>query len=82
MSFTKNMDENIGKKISKNVSGKYSQKLIDHAKQFAADALKTASKSAIQKISVASGNLTVNKIANRIIKVSKTSQHNNSETSK
>ena len=82
MSFTKNMDENIGKKISKNVSGMYSQKLIDHAKQFAADALKTASKSAIQKISVASGNLTGNKIANRIIKVSKTSQQNNSETSK
>ena len=76
------MDENIGKKISKNVSGKYSQKLIDHAKQFAADALKTASKSAIQKISVASGNLTGNKIANRIIKFSKTSQQNNSETSK
>ena len=76
------MDENIGKKISKNVSGKYSQKLIDHANQFAADALKTASKSAIQKISVASGNLTGNKIANRIIKVSKTSQQNNSETSK
>ena len=76
------MDENIGKKISKNVSGKYSQKLIDHTKQFAADALKTASKSAIQKISVASGNLTGNKIANRIIKVSKTSQQNNSETSK
>ena len=30
--FSKNMDINIGKNISKNLSGKYSQKLLDHAK--------------------------------------------------
>ena len=29
--------------------GKYSQKLIDHAKQYATDAIKTTSKRAIQK---------------------------------
>ena len=35
---------NIGKNISKNVNGKYSQKLLDHVEQYATDALKTASK--------------------------------------
>ena len=38
------MCKNIGKNISKNWSGKYSQKLPDHAKQSVTDALKTASK--------------------------------------
>ena len=32
--------ENIGKNLSKNVSGKHSQKLLDHAKQSATNALK------------------------------------------
>ena len=40
LSFAKNM----GKKIIKNLSGKYSQKLLDYAKQSATDALKTTSK--------------------------------------
>ena len=35
-------------KNSKNLNGKYSQKPLDHAKQSAADALKTTSKGAIQ----------------------------------
>ena len=35
------MIKNIGKNISKNLSGKYRQKLIDHPKQSATDALKT-----------------------------------------
>ena len=48
MPFTKNMDKNIGKHISKNMRGKYSQK-PDHAKQLAPDALKTTSKRVIQK---------------------------------
>ena len=39
LSFARNM----GKSISKNLSSKYSQKLLDHAKQCATDALKTAS---------------------------------------
>ena len=38
------MGRNIGKDVSKNLSSKYSQKLFDHAKQTATDALKTASK--------------------------------------
>ena len=38
---------NKGKNISKNLSSKYSQKLLHHAKQSATDALKTVSKRAI-----------------------------------
>ena len=49
--YYKSTSKNIGKKISKNLSGIYSpgmlvirQKLLDNAKQFAADALITSSK--------------------------------------
>ena len=76
LSFAKNM----GRRISKNVSSKYSQKLLDHTKQSATDALKTASKKVIQKTEEATGDLIRNKIADRITKVSKTSPQNNSET--
>ena len=37
------------KNISKNLSGKHSGKLLDHAKQSVKDALKTTSKELIQK---------------------------------
>ena len=79
MSFPKNIDNN-GKDISKNLSGKYSQKLLDHDKQSAVDALKTSSKRIIQKTAEAAGDLTGNKIANIITKVSRNSLQNNSET--
>ena len=41
----------ILKNLNKNISGKYSQKLVDHAKQSftGTDALKTTSKTVIQK---------------------------------
>ena len=45
MSFGKNM----GKNISKHLSSKNIQELLDHAKQSATDALKTSSKRVIQK---------------------------------
>ena len=52
------MGKNIGKNTSKNLSGKYSpgvlaicKKLLDHVKQSATDAFKTASKRTIQKTS-------------------------------
>ena len=45
--FAKNMGRNIGKNIS-NLSSKYSQKLLNCAKQ-STDVLKTASKRAIKK---------------------------------
>ena len=47
--LTKNMSKIVGKNISKCLSGKYHQKLVDHPKQSATDALKTASKRKLQK---------------------------------
>ena len=41
-SFAKNMGKNIGKCISENLSGKCSQKVLNDAKQFPTDALKTS----------------------------------------
>ena len=74
------MSRNIGKNIIKNLSGKYSKTLFDHAKQSAGDAPKTVSKRAIQKIAEATGDLTGNKIAYKITKVSKNSPQNSSKT--
>ena len=53
LSFAKNMDKIISKKICKNLSGKYSQKLLDHDKKSATDAPKTSSKRVIQKVAEA-----------------------------
>ena len=47
------MDKIISKKICKNLSGKYSQKLLDHDKKSATDAPKTSSKRVIQKVAEA-----------------------------
>ena len=59
------MSENIDKNIKKNLSSKYGQKLLDHAKKSAADANKTSSKRVIQKTADATGGLISNKNANR-----------------
>ena len=67
----------IGKIISKNLNCKYSQKFLDHPKQSATDALKTASKRVVQKTAEGTGDLIGNKIAGRITKFSKTSPQNN-----
>ena len=61
----------IRKITSKILSGKYSQKLLDHTKNSATDALKTSSE-AIDLID--------NIIADRTMKVSKHSPPNNLET--
>ena len=71
MSFARNLGKNIGENISKNLCSKYNQKLLDHAKQSAKDVLKTNSKRVIQKRAEATGDLIDNKIADRIMKVSK-----------
>ena len=60
---------NMGKNISKNLTSKYSQTLLYHAKQSTTNVLKTASKRAIQKTAEATG-------------VLKTSPYNSSETNK
>ena len=62
------------------MSGKYSQKLLGHAKKFVTDALKTSSKQIIQKTAEGTGDLIGNKTANKITKLSKNSPQNNSET--
>ena len=80
------MSRNIGKNINKTLIGKYSQELIDPAKQSATDAFKTPSKIKIPKKLEATGDLIGNKIAvaksydGKITKVSKTSPQINSET--
>ena len=58
--------KNVGKNVSKNLRSKYSQKLLDHAEQFTIDALKTASKRAIQKTTDTTGDLIGNKITEEL----------------
>ena len=54
LSFAKNM--------SKTLSNKYDQKLLDSAKKSTTDAIKIASKRAIQKTAEATGELIVTKL--------------------
>ena len=63
LSFAKNM--------GKSLSNKYGKKLLDSAKKSTTDAIKTASKRAIQKTAEANGDLIGNKIADKITSVSK-----------
>ena len=74
------MGKNIDNNISKNLSSKYSQKLLDHAKISFADATKIASKRAIQKTAGAASDLIGNKIADKIMKLSSNSPQNSSKT--
>ena len=57
LSFVKNM--------GKNLSNKYDQKPLNSAKKSTTDAIKTASKRAIQKLAEATGDLIGNKIADK-----------------
>ena len=54
LSFAKNM--------GKRLSNKYGQKLLNSAKKFTTDAIKTTSKRAIQKTAEATGNKIADKI--------------------
>ena len=65
LSFAKNM--------GKGLSNKYSQKIIDAAKKSTIDAIKTASKRAIQKTAEATADLIGNKIADKMTSISKIS---------
>ena len=71
LSFAKHMGKNTGKNIRQNLSGKYSQKLLDHTKQSATDAFTTVWKRPIQKTAEATGDLIDNKIADKITVVFK-----------
>ena len=76
----------FAKNIGKRLSNKYAQKLLDSAKKSTTDAIKTASKRAIQKTAEATGDLISNSIADKITSVSKKQftkeLHNNDETKK
>ena len=63
MSFAKN--------IGRNLSNKYGQKLIDTAKKYTTNAIKTASNRIIQKTAEATGDLIGNKIAVKKANISK-----------
>ena len=67
-------------KMGKNLSGKYDQELLDHAKQSVTDAIRTSSKRVIQKTAEGTGDFIGNEIDNRVTKVSKNSKQNNSKT--
>ena len=61
--FAKNMGTHATK-VAKNLSNKYGQKR-DSAKKFSTDAIKTASKRAIQQTAEATGDLIGNEIADK-----------------
>ena len=48
-------------KVAKNLSNHYNQKLVDSAKKYTTDTIKTGSKRAIQKTAEVTDNLTGNK---------------------
>ena len=58
-------------RLSKSLSNKYGQKLLDSTKKSTTDAIKTALKRAIQKTAEATDDLIGNKIADKITNVSK-----------
>ena len=70
--------------MGRSISNKYGQKIFDSAKKSTTDAIKTASKRAIQKTAEVLCDLIANKIADEITSVSKKKQakelHNNDET--
>ena len=67
----------FAKNISKSLSNKNGQKLLDSAKKSSTDAIKTTSKRAIQKTTEATGDLIGNKIADKITCFSKKKSNNN-----
>ena len=66
----------IVKNMGKNLINKYGQKLIDSAKKSTADAIKTASKRAIQKTAEVTGDLIGNKVDDKITSVSNKKPNN------
>ena len=74
----------LAKNMGKSLSNKYGQKRLDSAKKSTTDAIKTASKRAIQKTAEATGDLIGNKIDDKITTASKKKSakelHNNDQT--
>ena len=61
----------FAQKMGKSLSNKYGQKRVDSAKKSTTDAIKIASKTAIQKTAETTGDLIGNKIADKKISISK-----------
>ena len=78
LSFAKNMST-YATKVAKNLSNKYVQKLLDSAKRSTTDAIKTASRRAIQKTAEAIDDLIGNKIADKATSVWKKSSSKHSD---
>ena len=76
LSFAKNMGRHKNK-VTKSLSNKYSQKLLDSPKKSTTNEIKTVLKRAIQETAEATGDLIGNKIADKITSVSKKSNNNN-----
>ena len=79
LSFARNIITHATK-VAKNMSNKYGQKLVDTAKKSATDAIKTASKRAIQESAEATGDSVGNKIADKITSTSKKSRNEEIQT--
>ena len=60
--------------FAKNISNKYSKKLLDSAKKSTADAIITVSKKSVQKTAEATGDLIGNKVAYKITSTSQSSK--------
>ena len=63
--------------FARSMGNKYGKNLVDTAKKSATDAIKTASKRAIQKTAEVTGDLIDNKIADKIRSVSKKKSNSN-----
>ena len=61
----------FAKNIGKSLSNKYGHKLLDSPNKSTTDAIKTASKRAIQKTAEGTGDLIGNKISDKMTSVSK-----------
>ena len=70
LSFAKTMGRHANE-VAKSLNNKYGQKLLDSAKKSTTDAIKTASKRAIQKTVEATSDLIGSKIADKITSISK-----------
>ena len=78
MSFAKNIENKYGKKllnksidVGKNMSNKYSRKILDKSIDAGKDFAKIASKKVLTKSAEATGEMTGNKIADRITRSSR-----------
>ena len=67
----------FAKNIGKSLTNKYNQELLDSSQKSTTDAIKTSSERAIQKTAEATGDLIVNKNADKITSISKKPSNNN-----